>query len=230
MSLGCNGKQVFARGVQHFGATAFLSAIPNAHHSNFSQTNRIRNLTAGEGITSDLVGLPLGYRNPGAWMMPQKPGALAATNTMKVEILAAGLAVGGITATGTSTITFAIADADGQLIVSGTGAAALAFIVSNLLLTASLNADGETSFTLSTNVPLLGALAGVIGDSTMTINGTMLPYAIGIMSGSTDVGGVLTEASIIAAMNASPPAVNIKKVNDIDVTGDGQTGTEWGPV
>jgi hypothetical protein len=63
----------------------------------------------------------------------------------------------------------------------------------------------------------------------MTFNGTLSPYAIGSMSGNTVSGGVLTEASIIAAMNASPPAVNIKKVNDVTVNGIGTSGNPWGP-
>lgn len=41
-----------------------------------------RNLTAGEGISNELVGIPSGHRHPSAWLMPQKPGALAARSTV----------------------------------------------------------------------------------------------------------------------------------------------------
>jgi hypothetical protein len=37
-------------------------------------------------------------------------------------------------------------------------------------------------------------------------------------------------AAVLAAATAAPIAANIKQVNDITVTGDGQTGTEWGPA
>src|SRR5574343_1634819 len=43
-------------------------------------TGRLRNITAGEGITSDRVGIPMGVRHPLAWVMPQKPGELSAHN------------------------------------------------------------------------------------------------------------------------------------------------------
>jgi len=37
-------------------------------------------------------------------------------------------------------------------------------------------------------------------------------------------------AAVLAAATAAPIAANIKQVNDITVTGDGQTSTEWGPA
>jgi hypothetical protein len=82
MAIGCNGSMVFARGAQNFGATAFLSAIPHVLQINFSQTNRIRNLTAGQSGITTYVGYPSGYRHPGAWMMPQKAGTISSRNTI----------------------------------------------------------------------------------------------------------------------------------------------------
>ena len=63
------------------GATASNNAYPSAVHANRALAGSLRNLTFGEGITSELVGVPSGYRHPAAWMMPQKPGLLAARNT-----------------------------------------------------------------------------------------------------------------------------------------------------
>ena len=68
------------------------------------------------------------------------------------------------------------------------------------------------------------------GTAGVTLGANWTPYAVGWISGSTASGGVLTEASIIAAMNANPPKVNIAKVNDVDVVGTGAPGSEWGPV
>ena len=82
MALRSNGNTHHSTGVQHFGAAAVQSAYPSVLRQNFGQTNRIRNLTAGEGITSELVGLPSGYRHPAAWSMPQKAGLLSARNTI----------------------------------------------------------------------------------------------------------------------------------------------------
>ena len=63
----------------------------------------------------------------------------------------------------------------------------------------------------------------------MAFSASLVAYATGAMSGSTLNGGALSEASIIAAMNDNPPAVNIKKVNDIVVNGVGISGNPWGP-
>ena len=57
----------------------------------------------------------------------------------------------------------------------------------------------------------------------------------GIAIGYSTTGGSGSTAAeiaveLLAAMNASPPAVNIKKVNGYTVDGNGQPGTEWGPV
>lgn len=82
MALCANGTMLSSTGIRSYGATAYLSAYPSALHRNLSQAGAMRNLTAGEGITSELVGLPSAYRHPGAWMLPQKPGAIAARNTI----------------------------------------------------------------------------------------------------------------------------------------------------
>lgn len=64
------------------GATALNNAYPSATRANFARTGANRNITAGDGINSGLVSLPSGNRHPSAWMMPQKPGALAARNSL----------------------------------------------------------------------------------------------------------------------------------------------------
>ena len=191
MAIACNGTQNFHRGVQHFGQAAYGSAIPGVLQQNFRQTNRQRNLTAGEGITSGLAGLPNGYRHPGAWMMPQKAGALSAHNTTTIGLSGSGLAVGGVTTDGAATLSFApsalawplddsvqirtgstsfaftVADADGQLISSGEGTASLAFTTNTPLLTASLEAIGSTSFTLLAS-GAIGAEASASGSAALT--------------------------------------------------------------
>jgi hypothetical protein len=39
-----------------------------------------------------------------------------------------------------------------------------------------------------------------------------------------------TAAEVLVEMNATPPDVNIKKINGATLTGDGESGTPWGPV
>lgn len=229
MALRSNGYQFASSGVWHTGVAASLSAIPGVLHANRWQTGLIRNLTAGEGITSELVGIPLGYRNGSAWMMPQKAGALSSHNIAGLTVTPTATIYGGITADAPATMTFTVADAAGELISSGEGTAALSIAIADALLTASLNGEGTAALTITTNTPLLGAEASAMATASFTITGALTPYAIGSMEGSTVDDTVLTVDSILAAMNANPPGVNVKLVNDIVVTGDGQPGTEWGP-
>jgi hypothetical protein len=93
----------------------------------------------------------------------------------------------------------------------------MTFTVADLLLTASLNGDGTASFTLDANTPLLGALAGGEGSTSLSFAGTLTPYAIGNMVGTTEVTSDVVNANIVS-------------VNGYSVTGDGQSGTEWGPA
>ena len=85
MGILSNGFRDTLGAVQFFGATASNNAYPSARLANFARTGAARNITAGEGINSGLVSLPSGNRHPSAWMMPQKPGALAARNSVTGE-------------------------------------------------------------------------------------------------------------------------------------------------
>lgn len=95
MGILANGYRDTLGVFQTFGATVSNNAYPSAGQGNFARTGAMRNITAGQGITSGLVSLPSGNRHPSAWMMPQKPGALASRNliTGAGSAAAAALAV-----------------------------------------------------------------------------------------------------------------------------------------
>jgi hypothetical protein len=61
------------------------------------------------------------------------------------------------------------------------------------------------------------------------MDGTLTSHAIGIMEGTTAESGVTID-NIVQALEAAILPVNIVQVNEIEVTGDGQSGTEWGPI
>ena len=179
------------------------------------------------GTYSKVLGaVPSGYSGK-SYVFAVKSGGLTAFSGLTVTPAATGVL--GLPGTGSADFAFTVADLIGQLISSGSGTAAMSINVANLVLTGSVSGAGSSLFSLTSNTPILGALAGAYATATMTFNGTLSPYAIGSMTGNTVSGGVLTEASIIAAMNANPPGVNIKKVNDVTVNGTGATGNEWGP-
>jgi hypothetical protein len=221
------------RSVLHKSPGRFLAGtIASADRSNFSKPGML--VSRFERFNKLSGGIPGGHLSPSSWALPRTAGGMSAINEASASVTAAGFAVGGVTTTGSSTITITVADAAGELISSGSGAASFSFTVGNLLLTASLNGVGSASFALVTNTPELGALAGLIGSSTMSFTGSLTPYAIGSMSGSTVDTSVLTidaiAAGVLAAAATSPISADIRKVNTYPVDGTGQPGAEWGPV
>lgn len=61
-----------------YGAGVSNGAYPYTLVGNSHLTGRQRNLRAGEGITSPLVGIPSGHLAPSSWMLPQRSGAMTA--------------------------------------------------------------------------------------------------------------------------------------------------------
>lgn len=196
-----------------YGGTVWNNANPYTQQANFHRTGAQRNLTAGEGITDQKVGLPMGYVGK-SWQLPNKAGSVSSRAAL-AALNGQGLVVGGITSPGAASFTVVFADAAGQLISSGSGTASLTFTFDDALLTASLGASGSAALSI-TGAALLGAEANLTANGTFTITGTLQPYAIGSMSGST--------ADTSTTVNA-----NIVSVNGYLVTGDGKPGTEWGP-
>ena len=232
MGLIQNGYRDRGTSEWYSGITASNGAYPAAHHNITHLTGRNRNLTAGEGITNDKVGVPVGATHPVAWILPQNPGLISA-RAQAISIVAQGLALAGYPIEGETTITVSIADADGQLISSGQGTAAIVVETNNPLLTASISGEGEAEFSVTTNTPTLGAEASLIATSAIVFGGSLVPYAIGSMAGTTIDSGVLTAqgvaAAVLDAAANSPIYANIKQVNGVTVYGTGQASEPWGP-
>lgn len=137
--------------------------------------------------------VPSGMYAGTAFFVPQKAGSIRGRESISLD--ANGLAVGGITTTGTAQLTmdFSVAQvyplddsppartasgsfsinfssATGQLISSGSGSALMQFTLSDALLTASIGGIGSANFIISTNSPLLGAITQGSGSSTILIS------------------------------------------------------------
>lgn len=240
-----------------FGGTALDGANPSVHEYRYHLTARNRNQFAGEGITDSKAAVPSGARPPVAWVMARKNGAMASRYEAVLTLSGSGSGAMGLPTSGTSSITFTVADAAGELISSGSGSASMTFTVANLLLTASLNGTGSSSFTLNTNTPLLGAKASAEGSSSVVfsctatilpiddtsplrtasasfaINGSLVPYAIGSMNGSTVDASILTvdaiAAGVLAAALTAPIHADIRRVRGQTINGSGTTPDPWGP-
>lgn len=168
---------------QFYGAGTVNGGYPSTLVANFARTGRNRNFAAGSGIADGTVGRPYGYRNPGAWILPQKAGALSAHNIILGEGDLTGAIAGGKNAEATLT---------GQGDLTGVGA----LIVS---LVASLTGSGTiSSAALLAYLQLAATLAGT-GD--LTGAATALAHAAATLEGEGDVAGttVLTALGELAA-------------------------------
>lgn len=199
-----------ATGVFQFqGATVLNNAYPSARLANFARTGAMRNITAGQGITNQLMAIPNGYRHPGAWVMPQKPGQLSsygeATGSGAVSA-AVGLgknALADLTGSGT------ISDALGTLVVAllaaltGSGGITSAEVKAFLTATADLTGSGEIS---DADLEGLGALLAAL-----TGSGSVSPTLTGLgelLADITVTGTGLSTANVGQAVWAALAAAN----------------------
>lgn len=210
---------------KQFGGTAISGANPSVLEGRWSASSK-RNLFAGEGITDNKAAVPSGARPPVAWVMARKPGAISSRYNANITLGATGAGSMGVNTSGTASITFDLTGVGG-LISSASGVASISLSASGNIFAAKYT-SGIAAITLSAT-GTLKATGKIQGTAPISLAANWTPYAVGWISGSTASGGVLTEASIIAAMNANPPKVNIAKVNDVPVTGTGAPGNEWGP-
>jgi hypothetical protein len=204
-----NARREFVSGVRFFGATALNSAYPQETVANYHPTGAARNLTWGEAIPDETVGVPYGVRHPTAWIMPQKPGALASRNeatgdggVTDADMWAVKLAEAALTGTGELTAT-------GSLIVqlvaaiAGSGTISDADIKAFLQLSAALTGTGDADGTLTGLGALLAALTG-----TGTANGSTLT-GVGAMAADLVVTGTgLTTANVGPAVWSAIASAN----------------------
>lgn len=196
MALLANGFRDTLGAFQIYGATQSNNAYPSAGWANYARTGATRNLTAGQGITNDTVALPSGNRHPSAWMMPQKPGALAARNSLTgtgglsdadiwaVRLAEAALlgegdlaAIGGLIVQAVADLTGAgeISDADVKAFL----AAVASLTGSGTVSDADLEGFGAVLAAVSGSGTLAGSTLSGVGelDADLVVTGTGLTTA-----------------------------------------------------
>ncbi len=203
MALMFNGNMYRSVGVKHYGAGAVLSSIPNSNQSNFNHTNANRNLTAGEGITNDLVGVPSGYRHPAAWIPPQKPGLLSARNV--------------ITGSGTLTAT-AQSGRNIEASISGSGGISNAPLGLIISIAATITGSGGVSAATAT------ALANMVAE--LTGSGDIEATAAGLA----DLGAVLVGSGAVTANNTALMDIAATIVGYGELTPEGLRDAVWRAV
>lgn len=222
MAILSNGFRDTLGAVQIYGATISNNAYPSALLGNYSRTAAMRNITAGEGITDDTVSIPSGNRHPSAWMMPQKPGALASRNLINgsgtvsgADIWAVKLAEASLVGSGSlsaigSLIVQALADLTGSGEVSDADVKAFLAAVADLtgsgtISDADLEGFGAVLAALTGSGTALGSTLSGVGelDADLVVTGTGLTTA--------NVGQAVWAA--IATANDSPGTMG-EKLND----------------
>lgn len=202
MGVLANGYRDNLGAFRTFGATASNNAYPSAHHRQMNRTAAMRNFTAGEGVTSDLVSIPSGNRHPNVWMMPQKAGALASRNILTGNGSAVAAITGGVNGIATLGGTGDMSGV-GALIISmvaaltGSGTISSAVADAFLNLAATLTGSGGVS---TATLEALGHLASALAGSG-TVSGASAATALGELSASITVtGGTLTTANVADAV------------------------------
>jgi hypothetical protein len=181
MALLQNGFRDFSAGVRLFGLTASNSAVPYVVQGNQYKTGTSRNLTAGEGISSNLAGIPSGYTTQYAWVQPQKAGAIASRNQIFGEGDASASIAGGLNAEASLT---------GQGDLTGIGD----LIIS---LVASLSGSGD--ITSAEAKAFLQLAASLSGSGDVAATATAIGHAEAALAGNGDLQGVATALGELAA-------------------------------
>lgn len=214
-----------------YGAGLSNGALPQQLPANYALTGMRRNLTAGEGITDDRVGLPMGYLVGGSYQLPQKPGQLSA-RAYAIDMFGDAAGTSGLPGSGSATLAIVdasasilpedddsplrsasasmgfTASATGELKMSGSGSASIALTVATAELLGILDGVGSASISVVTNAPTLGAEAGGVGSATISMFGSLVPYAVGNMVGFALPYTELSPQSLASAVWQAPATEN----------------------
>lgn len=164
-----------------YGATLSNGASPYISPDNTTQVSSKRNLTAGEGISSELVSIPSGARHPVAWMMPQKPGAVSSRNRIEASGSLVGSGAMGVNGSASLSATSDLT-ATGQLVVSGSATlTATGSLEGNIVAALAASAALSASGSLTGTAVAKGFMSATLSASASV---TLTSYAVGYMSAS----------------------------------------------
>lgn len=183
-----------------------------------------RNLSAGDANVSGVTnraGYPSGYRAPGAWIMPPKPGGLSVYTIDGVGTFVVAIA-GGKNAAATLNGAGDLA-AVGQLVVS-----AIATITGSGALTGNVVAVLNAAAALAGSGDLTGSIVA-IGHALATLDGagalTLTSYATGEMAASIQPFSELSPESLASAVWSSSEGAFLYAIAHNRVVTDPVAGT-----
>lgn len=174
----------------------FLSGTTlSGDRNNFNEPGQNRNRFQAMDALSG--GHPGGHLPPSSWVLPQKTGGMSSVNMATMALNGSASGALGFNIDGSSSITFSAA-AIGELIASAIGSATISINATGEVI-AVIGGTGSASFTIAAaGTP--GALAWAQGVATMEVTASLVSYAKGFMTGSTDNVTALTPESVARAV------------------------------
>lgn len=183
----------------------FSGATISGTRSNWGKTGARKNRYYGYALLDVRSNIPPGYLPPYANGLPLVSGGLSSHNDARLAVNA--VATGSIGRNIIGSANFATtATGLGGLIVAGTGSALFAVSGTGSLI-AILYATGAASVGFTVSSPSVSAIGHATGSTSFAINGAMVSYAIGHMTGNT-ASDALSADSIAAAVWAAVTASN----------------------
>lgn len=160
----------------------------------------LRNQSVGEGIPSELAGIPYGHLSPSSWILPYKPGAMSSFTQCVVTVTPGALNLAaGVNISGSTSVTITVDPAAGQLIVSSVGSTSIAFSLDGNIAGA-LAASGSAAITFTVNNATLGAIINAIGDALVQVTTSATVRATGNMIGNISPFTELSPQNLAAAV------------------------------
>lgn len=190
-----------------FGSSILNGANPPTIEYNRKQAATLRNSVSALG---SMTGIPSGYRHPGAWVMPQKPGALSASTPVSFSMTGGGQL--GKNAVTSIPLSMAISQAAMGLVTGGVSTISIGFTITPPspagVLLASTSFTG-VGFTVTS---VLGAKSGLGSTLTMTFTPVATARAKGFIAATisgegeevtpNSVANAVWEAFMVAHNNA----------------------------
>lgn len=260
-----------------------FGGLPAGIRSMWGRTD-LRNSTVGEGITTQLAGIPGGHYPPSSWNLPYKAGQISNFTYVGATVTAGPLNIaGGKNAVGDVAFTFTVGPSQLELVVSASGSASFEFTLTGNAA-AVLQAAGAIAVEFTVGPATLGAESGIFGDTTITFTAIATSRADGNMEGAvtpftelspqslaaavwnaiaadytetgsmgelmntgasgltaaqvwayvnrtlTSAGNIDIANEVVNELNATEIPVNVKYVNDVEVSGTGSNVNPWGPA
>lgn len=176
-----------------------IGGSPGTFRSMWSRGDRM-NQSVGEGIPSELAGIPYGHLAPSSWVLPYQAGAMSSFTQCVVTVTPGTLNLAaGRNLSGSTTVTVTVDPAAGQLIVSASGSTSITFNLSGQIAGA-LSAVGSTAITVTVNNATLGAIVDAVGATLVQITTSATPRATGNMVGNITPFTELSPQSLAAAV------------------------------